>query len=301
METNKLADFISNNGLSEAYLSVVDKYFLPMTESLHEHQVNLGRTIVIGINGAQGSGKSTLADLMVLLLREKFALNCIALSLDDFYHTKQEREQLAATIHPLLITRGVPGTHDVPLAIQTIDGLINYKGSVVIPRFNKTTDDRLPEQQWDIIDKPIDIVLFEGWCLGAEVQTQEQLNIPVNELEKQEDSSGVWRAYVNQRLQSDYISLFSLVDKWIMLKAPSFDCVLRWRSEQEAKLRNKLDEDENQALSNCMTETELARFIQFYQRITEDLIRLFPSKVDYLIELDKERVINKIVCHRKNE
>ncbi len=302
MISNKLAGFITKNGLSQDYVSRVETYFLPLTEGLYEHYIGAKTPIVIGINGAQGSGKSTLAELMVLLFSEKFKLHSIALSLDDFYLTKLERQQLSSLVHPLLITRGVPGTHDVPLAIKTINSLVNYKGSVSIPRFNKATDDRLPIQQWEVINKPLDIVILEGWCLGAEAQTQAQLNSPINQLELQEDEQGVWRSYVNKQLQADYVTLFSLIDKWIMLKAPSFDCVLSWRSEQEAKLRNKLDEDELQTLSACMSEKDLARFIQFYQRTTEDLISSLPDKVDYLIELDRDRTIKNVVQHQtKNE
>lgn len=150
MTDTKLSAFINKNGLSQDYVTTVERYFLPIAEDIYKHQCGAKGPIVVGINGAQGSGKSTLADLIVLLLRDKFKLNSVALSLDDFYHTKAERQQLSKTIHPLLITRGVPGTHDVSLAIKTIDDLKKQRGGVAIPRFSKAIDDRLPEHQWDI-------------------------------------------------------------------------------------------------------------------------------------------------------
>jgi D-glycerate 3-kinase len=295
MHNKKLAKFIQEHGLSQDYMSAVETCFLPITEAVYKRHMSEKKPIVIGINGAQGSGKSTLANLIVFLLRDEFKLNGVAISIDDFYRTKAERKQLSDSIHPLLITRGVPGTHDVSLAIQTIDSLINYKGSITIPRFNKAIDDRFPEQYWDVVGEPIDIVVFEGWCLGAQAQSDDQLSCPVNELEAHEDENGAWRSYVNKQLQGDYAGLFSYIDKWIMLKAPSFDCVLNWRLEQEVKLRNSLDADDNEASSNCMSETELARFIQFYQRITENLNRTLPGKVDYLIELNRDRTIKNLL------
>mgnify|MGYP001822923029 CR=1 FL=1 len=298
MLSQKLAVFLSDNGLSQDYLTSIDQYFLPITQEIYMHYIGAKSPIVIGINGAQGSGKSTLADLMVLLLGEKFKLNCVSISVDDFYRTKSERHELSNSIHPLLNTRGVPGTHDISLAIKTINSLQNQNSRVAIPRFNKAMDDRLPEQQWDIIDAPIDIIVFEGWCLGAKAQTQDQLNIAINELERDEDENGLWRSYVNKQLKNEYSNLFSYIDKWIMLKAPSFDCVLSWRTEQEVKLRDRLGENQDQTASGCMTENELARFIQFYQRLTEDLIRTLPSKVDYLIELDRDRTIKKLIRQR---
>lgn len=291
-----LAEFVSRNDLSQDYLSCVDNYFLPMTEALYQHYLIEKQPLVIGINGAQGCGKSTLAELMVLLLNEKFKLNCIALSLDDFYLTKLERQHLAKTVHPLLIMRGVPGTHDVTLAMETIANLINFNKRIKIPRFDKASDDRYPQQQWGVVDKPTDIIVLEGWCLGAKAQTPEQLTIPVNELEVQEDKFGEWRKYVNQQLQCEYATLFSMVNNWIMLKAPSFTCVLDWRSEQEAKLRNKIGSNKLQMSSmGIMTENELARFIQFYQRITEDSIRTLPAMIDYLFELDEDRTISRYI------
>ena len=61
------------------------------------------------------------------------------------------------------------------------------------------------------------------------------MEIPVNTLETGEDPQGTWRRYVNRQLRLGYPELFSLVDAWIMLKAPSFECVFDWRLEQERR------------------------------------------------------------------
>src|SRR5689334_11864372 len=79
-------------------------------------KVRPGRLLTIGINGAQGSGKSTLAALLHDLLEDGAGLRTVVLSIDDFYRTRAERQGLAREVHPLLETRGVPGTHDVALA-----------------------------------------------------------------------------------------------------------------------------------------------------------------------------------------
>ena len=39
--------------------------------------------------------------------------------------------QLADDVHPLLAVRGVPGTHDVKLAIDTLERLIEQRGAGV--------------------------------------------------------------------------------------------------------------------------------------------------------------------------
>ncbi len=285
------SDFISRHHLPESYALEAQQWFFPLAESLALQQKDSGETIIVGISGSQGSGKSTLADLLALMLSEKYQLNTVVLSIDDFYFTRQQRKTLSRIVHPLMATRGVPGTHDVELAIDTIRTLC-AKGSASIPRFDKSIDDRFPEQEWEqVVSKP-DVILFEGWCLGAEPQSQEELLEPVNELEKNEDPVGVWRQYVNQQLRDVYPELFDMIDSWIMLKAPSFDCVYQWRLEQEDKLRESLS-GSTSSTDKLMNEQELKHFIQHYQRITEQLLETLPDKVDYLFELDDKRKIIK--------
>lgn len=298
MLNDQLAVFISKNVLSQDYTTTVEKYFLPLIEELHKHHVGAKKPIIIGINGAQGSGKSTLADLIVFMLREQFNVTGIAISLDDFYQTKSERLKLSDSVHSLLKTRGVPGTHDIPLAIKTLESLRNHVGEVAIPRFSKALDDRLPKEQWDVIESPVDVIIIEGWCLGALPQTQQQLNVAVNELEEYQDEQEIWRTYVNTQLEDVYKDLFSYIEKWVMLKAPSFDCVLNWRWQQEAKLHNSLEQKGTEKGSGCMSEAELAHFIQHYQRITEHLLNTLPDKVDYLIELDKDRQVKRLLIQQ---
>ena len=156
--------FIVREKLPPGYLQTVEHWFVPLAEDLLRKAAVSHRTLIVGISGSQGSGKSTLAALLVVLLRELMGLRSINLSLDDFYHTHQHRQQLARTVHPLLATRGVPGTHDVELAVQTLKAL-GRGGEVAIPRFNKAIDDRAPMADWPRVLAPLDVVFLEGWCL----------------------------------------------------------------------------------------------------------------------------------------
>lgn len=113
----------------------------------------------------RGSGKSTaaalLADFLALL-----GLRTAILSIDDLYLTRSARGRLAREVHPLLVTRGVPGTHDLDLGVRTIDALCALRSGqrLPLPCFDKSTDDRLPPLRWPAIEGPVDIILFEGWC-----------------------------------------------------------------------------------------------------------------------------------------
>ena len=286
MQKIDINSFIQHQKLPTNYVQLAEQYFFPMAKQIVEQQQKTNKPLILGINGAQGSGKSTLAELLVFLFKQDYQVNSVAISIDDFYFTRQQRIELAENIHPLLATRGVPGTHDVLLAQQTLDSLIQGKKPVSIPRFNKADDDRYAQEQWDVLEHPVDIIVFEGWCLGAEAQKVDDLKQPVNALEKNYDTGLVWRNYVNQQLQYEYATLFNKVDLWIMLKAPNFDCIFNWRLQQENKLRASIKDN-----NKTMDADEVKQFIQYYQRITEYLLKTLPNKVDYLFELDEQRNI----------
>jgi D-glycerate 3-kinase len=297
MNSNKFQDFIVKHQLPKSYIDTIQNWFAPVAQEIDVHQKDAGIPLVIGINGAQGSGKSTLADLLVFLLTTQHSLSAVAMSIDDFYYTRDQRSQLANTVHPLIATRGVPGTHDVKLVEKTIHSLSHFRGAVALPKFNKAIDDRLAESEWPVITKPVDVIVLEGWCLGAQAQTEAELQQPVNDLEQDEDPQAIWRGYVNQQLSDNYSNLFELIDTWIMLKAPSFDCVFNWRLEQENKLRVSLSQNlatTQQDIDKIMDDKAVGRFIKFYQRITQHLLTTLPNKVNYLFELDENRVIQSL-------
>jgi D-glycerate 3-kinase len=288
-----LLNFLKVHRLPQSFLRAVDAWYMPLAGQISRQHAAAGRTLLIGMNGSQGSGKSTLAALLAQLLAKNFGLQAIDLSIDDFYLTRQSRLSLANHIHPLFETRGVPGTHDVSLLCETLQQLTRENGEVAIPRFDKGSDDRYPESEWDRVSAPLDIVIVEGWCLGTPAQADDALREPVNDLEAREDPEGRWRRYVNQQLGEHYQELFQLMDLWIMLQAPSFECVYRWRLEQEAKLAARLAESKQQDRSRfrVMTAAQVSRFIQHYQRLTEYSLRQLPGRVHYLFSLDAERRI----------
>lgn len=285
-------NFLTQHRLPAEYLSWARRHFKPVLKSLSQ-QPGLR---VLGINGCQGSGKSTLAAYLQVALAVEHGLHAVCLSMDDFYHTRQHRLQLALDIHPLLATRGVPGTHDVALALHTLAALLAGR-PVRLPQFDKARDDRAPEHQWPRIEGKVDIILLEGWCLGAAPEPLSALARPVNTLEATEDAQGVWRAAANRALAGDYQTWFAQVQCWLMLKAPAFDAVLQWRWQQEQKLAEKLHIQpdkpihDGQALQGLMDYAQTERFVQHYQRITEHLLATLPAKANFLYELDYHRHI----------
>ena len=281
---------LKRHGLGAAYLEAALKWFAPLAQSLAEHHHGASRPILVAINGCQGSGKTTLGDYLCAALAAEHDLTAVALSLDDFYLTRTERDALASTVHPLLSTRGVPGTHDIALLADTLTRLL-VPGSpeeVAIPRFDKSLDDRRPLSDWDSVPSPVQVVLLEGWCLGAVPESADALSMPLNELEINEDPEGRWREYSNGVLERDFLPLYQVIDQWVMLAAPSFDCVYEWRREQEQKLAVSLSSSEAVGLMN---DEQLRRFIQHYERITRACLQQLPSRSNHLFRLDEQRKI----------
>ncbi len=239
------------------------------------------RPVVIGLCGAQGSGKSTAAARAAEQLAAE-GLATAVLSLDDLYLTLAERVSLAATVHPLLRTRGVPGTHDVGLGIALLDGLARG-GTVRLPRFDKAADDRAPADAWPLTPPDLRVLLFEGWCVGAAPQADDALAEPVNALEADEDRDGRWRHYVNDQLAGPYQSLFARLDRLVLLRAPDFGVVRGWRIEQEQALR--------QATGGGMSDADIDRFVRHYERLTRHILAEMLGRADVTVSLDPNRTI----------
>lgn len=278
--------FLATHRLPQSYAVTAQKWFNPLCERISAHQSCAKAPILVGINGSQGSGKSTLSHYIEAYLAETFSKKVVCLSIDDFYFSRAHRQALSETVHPLFVTRGVPGTHDTALALSVISGLKSDQ-PVTIPRFNKATDNPFPSNEWPQVTSAPDVIIFEGWCVGVTAQDDELLESPINTLEANEDSEGIWRKYSNSALADAYQTLFSQLDYKIMLKAPSFDCVYRWRCEQEHKLAESGAEG-----AHIMSDEAILRFIQHYQRLTEHALQTLPDQCNTVFKLDHQRIIS---------
>lgn len=266
------------------------QWFEPLLQQFADRYAADTTTQILGINGSQGSGKSTLADYLCTMIADRHGIKAVSLSMDDFYLTKAERALLADTTHPLLATRGVPGTHDIDLAIRTIEQL-TAGVDTQIPRFDKSIDDRVTGDKVEMHRGAAGLIVIEGWCWGAIAQSESELQLPINTLEQTEDPEGHWRHYINQSLAGNYQQLFAMADQLIMLQAPSFDTVYNWRLEQETKLIERLKSTGNSARSGLMSAQQILRFIQYFQRITEHSLQEMPRRAHHLYQLDQQRNI----------
>lgn len=279
MSQDWLIDFLAAERLPESFRETVSTICEPLAAFARGLRHDRGQPVLIGLCGSQGSGKSTIAAATVALLQAE-GLSAVALSLDDVYLAGAARARLAREVHPLFATRGPPGTHDVSLAEAVLDRL-RAPGEVALPAFDKAADEPRPRETWREVMAPVDVVVFEGWCVGARPQDPADLQAPINALEAQEDPDGVWRGYVNAQLAGPYQALFARLDALALLQAPSFEVVLGWRAEQEEKLIARA--------GRGMSAAELARFIGHYERLTRWILAEMPQRADLVFPLSAER------------
>ncbi|KRA74965.1 kinase [Caulobacter sp. Root656] len=277
-----LAAFLRDEALPAGFVAEVERLHAPLAARIAA--VAMGPAFVVGICGPQGSGKTTTVRVVAALL-EAQGLKVATLSLDDLYLPRADREVLAREVHPLLRTRGVPGTHDVALGLAVLDRLAG-EGETALPRCDKAADDRAPVEAWPVVAGPVDVVLFEGWCVGARPEPAEALAAPVNALERERDPDGVWRAHVNAALAGSYRALFARLNLLVLFTAPDFETVMTWRREQEAKLRDRLAAT---GQGGAMIDDEVAVFVQHYERLTRHIARETPARADVVVALDKDR------------
>ena len=268
----------------------LNKFYLPLSEWIYSIYSKDFKTKIIGLSGGQGAGKSTITGILKLILKKKYGLNICVFSIDDFYKTKNERLRMSKKKHPLFITRGVPGTHDITLLNQTIRKLKQKKfRTVLIPKFDKSKDDRYRKNKWQKIKIKPDIIIFEGWCVGTTHQNNNELKRPLNLIEKKYDENLKWRKTVNNLIKKRYKNIFNKIDKLVFLKVPHFNYIIKWRwlQEQKMKLTTKS--------KKTMSKTEVKEFIMFYERLTKHMIKNYSKISDLTIFLDKKHRSKKMI------
>ena len=269
---------LTNKNFSKKYIS---QFIIPIINKINNSKDNK-----FIIAGSQGAGKSTLAKIFKLVLENAYKKKVMLLSIDDYYLSKNKRNKLSKNIHPLLITRGVPGTHDIVALKNDIINFQKKKFPIITPRFNKLKDDISSKKN---IIKNAEILLLEGWCCGSPSINKKYLFQNINHLETILDKNKKWRQYYNSQLKKDYKKVFSLFDQQIYIQPPSFSYILKWRYNQEKnnalKSRNK----------DFMNKKDLQKFIQHYEKLTKWMMKTMPAKADILIKIDSNQKIKKVV------
>ncbi|CAO1638010.1 unnamed protein product [Parajaminaea phylloscopi] len=173
------------------------------------------RPLVVGVQGPQGSGKTTLTrqvvdalsagngssssdakadsasqDAMTASASQTLRpLRVAVFSVDDLYLPFEGLQRVARENpgNALLSGRGQPGTHDVALGSQILSQLAHINegrpgggdesDSVHLPIFDKSLHGGKGDRSQSTVpvSSPLDVVLFEGWCLGFRCLSDDDL------------------------------------------------------------------------------------------------------------------------------
>ncbi len=242
----------------------------------------------ICLSGGQGSGKTTLSEFIQIVLSKIQTRKVVGFSIDDIYKTREEREELANTVHPLCKVRGVPGTHDIQLGLNTVKSLFEADDSsfTPIPSFSKPLDRHNPKETWKKFKGRPEFVFFDAWCGGARPVSEENWQGPMNPLEKEEDPDGTWSKWSNKELAGDYQELFAMFDLLILITVPDIGFVYRSRWLQEQTLYKTLEDKELR--KKTMTEEEVYRFVMHYERLTHYILEEMPNFSDIVLTRDEK-------------
>jgi len=271
---------------------MIKSFLIPLCFWIRK-KVGKKKPYFVGLAGGQGTGKTTISSLIKIILTKYFKLKVFRISIDDFYKTRKERISLSKRIHPMLLTRGVPGTHDINMMLGFFKKVKSEKFKrLKLPTFNKAIDDRSNKKRWYELNEKPDVIIFEGWCVGAKPETNKTLKKIINSMEKAKDQKKIWRKYVNYQLKSKYKNLYSQLNCLIYLKAKNFNLLQKWRLKQERKLWIKRKMKSN---SKIMNKGDVINFMQTYQRITQNMFRYMPKYASIILNLNTNHQIKSVV------
>ena len=272
------------------------KFFLIPISFWIAKKVDKKRSYIVGLSGGQGSGKTTISSIISIILRKYFKLNVFTISIDDFYKKRKERFLLSKKIHPSLMTRGVPGTHDINMMLDFFKRIKRKEfRSLKLPKFNKAIDDRYNKKFCHSIKKRPDIIIFEGWCVGAKAEKNNTLKQPINSFEKLRDKKLIWRRYVNKQLQSKYKQLYDQLNCLLYIKSNNFSLLRKWRIKQEKKLMLKKKRSNK---FKIMSDQEVINFMQTYQRVTQSMFKYVPKYASIILNLNSNHQIKSVIYNK---
>lgn len=206
------------------------------------------KPLIIGLSGPQGLGKLTVVRGVLAELADRFPdLEMAGFSMDDFYLSHREQSVVSQAAakegNTLLQGRGLPGTHDTALLLETFRK-ISAGEAVRVPEYDKLAFGGVGDrkncdepEKWRFFRK-LDVVLFEGWFNGF--RAVEPAAFPA--VYMAQPASGAVHSHklyhvaaVNEKLR-EFEPVWGCFSKFVYFATPTVSTVYQWRAEQEEQL-----------------------------------------------------------------
>ena len=267
--------------------------WLPLAQQLDHQQRRLEHPLIQGILGGQGTGKTTLSKLLRFVLAE-LGHETVALSLDDLYLTYAARQELRQQ-DARLIWRGPPGTHDIDLGLETLRALRSAgRGEQVsIPQFDKSLHDGQGDRVASIICDAPTIVLFEGWCVGAQPLASSVFDCDVvcNDLPDPIVTAAdrQFAKDCNQRLKQ-YVPLWDFLDALVVLSPRDYRLSMQWRQAAEREIRA--------TGKGGMSDGAIAEFVTYFWKALHPQLFITPlthsSSADLVVYIELDHTVGEL-------
>lgn len=216
--------------MSSPIPSAVQHISTHVLTQLDIHRTKSQSPLFVALQGPQGSGKSyTTFHLAKNLSSPPHNLRVATVSLDDLYLPHSALAQLIShTNNPLLHGRGLPGTHDIPLAIEVLTQLkhINHDGEdhvVHLPVYDKSLFNGQGDRSTQTVPvhapPHLDVVIVEGWCTGFYPISQEVLD---KRWEAWTKKAAICKKEdiieINEMLEKGYVGIWDLFDSFVQVR-----------------------------------------------------------------------------------
>ncbi|MBD1824463.1 glycerate kinase [Cyanobacteria bacterium FACHB-DQ100] len=242
------------------------------------------RALIQGFLGGQGTGKTTLTQMLTVILSQ-LGLRAVSWSIDDLYLPYVDRIALR-TRDPRMVRRGPPGTHDVQLGIEILTQFQQGQFPIALPRFDKSAfggeGDRTQPQMIDHAD----IVLFEGWFVGVRpIESEFRIAPIVTEDDRQ------FARDMNRQLRN-YVPLWELLDRLIVLYVPDYQLSKQWRKQAEHQMVAQGKPG--------MSDAEIDQFVEYFWKALHPKLFITPMveqsrDVDLVLEIGAEHTVTRIL------
>ncbi|MGB3202841.1 MAG: glycerate kinase [Nodosilinea sp.] len=275
-------------GPIERYLHMYWQLWLPLALTLKQARDGLNAPLIQGVLGGQGTGKTTLT-LILRHLLGAMGYRAVGLSIDDLYKTYRDRQQLRQN-DPRLRWRGPPGTHDIDLGLATIAHLQSAAAgeAVALPRFDKSRhggegDRADPEWVQDV-----DILLFEGWFLGARPVDPGCFDQAPGPISTEADRQ--FARDMNAQLAT-YLPLWDCLDRLMVLCPADYRLSKQWRKDAEHQMKAQG--------KSGMSDATIDEFVEYFWRALHPELFIAPLKqdgehVNLVVEIDRDRTPSAI-------
>jgi D-glycerate 3-kinase len=267
----------------ERYLPLYWQLWLPLAITLKQAREQNQAPLIQGILGVQGTGKTTLTLILQHLLAV-MGYKAVGLSIDDIYKTYGDRQQLVQA-DPRLRWRGPPGTHDIDLALAAIHHIRSAAAgeAVALPQFDKSLHGGEGDRADPVWVQDVDILLFEGWFLGARPIDPGQFDRAPAPITTEADRQ--FARDMNAQLAT-YLPLWDALDRLMVLCPADYRLSKQWRkdAEHQMKARGKTG----------MDDATIDGFVEYFWRALHPELFIPPLKgdadhVDLVVEIGSDR------------